>query len=66
MAGKQGLASDLYVCRVEVSTASGERAMAGGKAYRTGPHAGHCYLAHEARELDLIGEFQLLVLAPTQ
>lgn len=61
VAGKQGRASDLYVCRAAMSAPSGERVMAGGKAYRTGPHAGHCYVAHEGREVDVAGEFELLV-----
>ena len=42
VAGKQGRNSYLCVCRAAVPAGSGERAVAGGKAYRTGPHAGHC------------------------
>ena len=61
VAGKQGRASDLYVCRAAVAATSGERVVAGGKAYRTGPHAGHCYVSHEGREVDVAGEFELLV-----
>lgn len=59
--GKQGRNGDLYVCRAAVATPSGIRATAGGKAYRSGPHAGHCFVLHEGREVDVPGEFELLV-----
>ena len=61
VAGKQGRNGDLYVCRVRVTAASGKSIFAGGKAYRTGNHAGHCYVAHEGKEVDFAGEFELLV-----
>jgi hypothetical protein len=63
LAGAQGRAnSELYVCRAEVTSGSGHGRMELGKAYRAGPHAGHCYVAHEDREIDAPGEFQLLVV----
>jgi hypothetical protein len=53
--------SDLYVCRARMTAASGKRVFAGGKAYHTGTHAGHCFVAHEGREVDITGDFELLV-----
>jgi hypothetical protein len=61
VAGKQGRSSDLYVCRATLFEETGARVTAGGKAYRTGPHAGHCYVAHQGREVDVPGGFEVLV-----
>ena len=61
IAGSQGRNGDLYVCRATVPGVSGGSEHAGGKAYRNGNHARHCYVAHEGREVDSTG-FELLVV----
>jgi hypothetical protein len=58
--GSQGRNGDVYICRAQIPGASGGSVHAGGKAYRTGNHAGHCYLAHDGREVDVTA-FELLV-----
>jgi len=60
IAGRQGRTSDLYVCRARVASSAGRNAIAIGKAYRSGPHAGHCYVAFEDSELDVASGFEVL------
>jgi len=55
IAGKQFNKVELLVCRRR--TADGVQV---GKAYLTGPHAGHCYVAVNGRELDFTAGFEIL------
>lgn len=55
VAGKQFGKVELLICR--------RRDAAGvwvGKAYLTGPHAGHCYVSVGRREVDLTDGFEIL------
>lgn len=52
--GRQFGRLDLLVCR---AAQGGTRV---GKAYRNGPHTGHCYLAGADREIDLTSGFEIL------
>ncbi len=57
--GRQGR-TDLYFCRAEVRIGGGAVGWVFGKAYREGPHAGHCYVGYGDREVDVRGGFELL------
>jgi hypothetical protein len=61
--GRQGR-TDLYVCRAPVRVGNAGAGWAYGKAYREGPHAGHCYVAHGNREIDAGGDFEILRVRP--
>ncbi len=67
IAGRQGRASDLYVCKARVVSSAGENTIAVGKTYRSGPHAGHCYVSFEGSEFDVTSGFEVLCssIAPT-
>ena len=54
VAGRQFGRLDLLVCRAEQG---GTRV---GKAYRNGPHTGHCYISGDDREVDLTSGFEIL------
>jgi hypothetical protein len=60
VAGRQRQASDLYVCKARVASAAGQEVIAVGKAYRTGFHAGHCYVGFEDNEVDVTSGFEVL------
>lgn len=59
-AGLQHKVTDLYSCRAEVASADGSKVMAVGKAYRSGPHNGHCYVAYQDHEVDVTSGFEVL------
>ena len=62
-AGRQGR-TDLYVCRAQVSVGNARVGWAYGKAHRDGPHARHCYVALQDREIDVAGVFEILRVRP--
>jgi hypothetical protein len=59
-AGLQHKVTDLYSCRAEVASTDGGKVMAVGKAYRRGPHTGHCYVACQDHEVDVTSGFEVL------
>lgn len=61
--GRQGR-SHMYVCRAPVRVGGTNAGWAFGKAYREGPHARHCYVAFEDREIDAGHDFELLKIVP--
>ena len=60
IAGRQRQASDLYVCKARVASSAGQNTIAVGKAYQSGFHAGHCYVAFEESEVDVTSGFAVL------
>jgi len=64
VAGRQGRASDLYACRSRVALSAGQNVIAVGKAYRSGFHAGHCYVGFEDTEVDVTSGFEVLCSSP--
>ena len=57
--GRQGR-TDLYFCRAQVRIGSAAAGWVFGKAYREGPHAGHCYVGYGDREMDVTSGFEIL------
>ncbi len=60
--GRQGR-TDLYFCRAQVRVGEADAGWVFGKAYREGPHAGHCYVGYGDREVDVKGGFEILRVA---
>jgi hypothetical protein len=57
--------SDLNVCRAQVTSSAGKKAIDIGKAYRSGYLADHCFAGFEDSEVDVITGFELLY-SPTE
>ena len=60
--GRQGR-FDLYFCRAPMRVGNVAVGWAYGKAYREGPHAGHCYVGFQGREVGLTEHFELFSTA---
>ena len=60
--GRQGPV-DLYFCRAPIRAGNVAVGWAYGKAYREGPHAGHCYVGFQGREVGLSENFELFSTA---
>jgi DM9 repeat len=63
--GRQHGNANLYACRARVIQDKIDYGFIPGKAFRFGPHANHCYIAFQGKELDFKGHFELLHTSPT-
>ncbi len=59
-AGLQHGRTALYPCRAAVTSAGGRNVVVVGKSYRTGMHAGHCYVGYQDHEVDVTTGFEVL------